>query len=91
MIPLQRIVRAGIPVVGPVGLTPQSVHALGGFKVQGRGEAASRVLEDARAVAEAGAFAVVLEAIPPDLAAENEARQRFKSFVGTGSGYSASR
>lgn len=67
---IQRIVRAGIPVVGHVGLTPQSVHALGGFKVQGRGEAAARVLEDARAVAQAGAFAVVLEAIPPDLAAE---------------------
>ena len=67
---VRRIVRAGIPVVGHVGLTPQSVHALGGFKVQGRGnEAAERVLADARALEEAGAFAVVLEAIPPDLAA----------------------
>jgi 3-methyl-2-oxobutanoate hydroxymethyltransferase len=64
-----RIVRAGIPVVGHVGLTPQSVHALGGFKVQGRGnDAAEKLIADARAVEQAGAFAVVLEAIPPDLA-----------------------
>jgi 3-methyl-2-oxobutanoate hydroxymethyltransferase len=65
-----RIVRAGIPVVGHVGLTPQSVHALGGFKVQGRGEgAAEKLVRDARALEAAGAFALVLEAIPPDLAA----------------------
>jgi 3-methyl-2-oxobutanoate hydroxymethyltransferase len=65
-----RIVRAGIPVVGHVGLTPQSVHAFGGFKVQGRGdEGAEKVIEDARALEQAGAFCVVLEAIPPDLAA----------------------
>jgi 3-methyl-2-oxobutanoate hydroxymethyltransferase len=67
---VHRLVRAGIPVVGHVGLTPQSVHALGGFKVQGRGdEAAEKVVADARALEEAGAFCVVLEAIPPDLAA----------------------
>jgi len=66
-----RIVAAGIPVMGHVGLTPQSVHAMGGFKVQGKGEdAAERVLRDARALEEAGAYAIVLEAIPPDLAAE---------------------
>jgi 3-methyl-2-oxobutanoate hydroxymethyltransferase len=65
-----RIVRAGIPVVGHVGLTPQSVHALGGFKVQGRGDDASdKLISDARALEQAGAFAIVLEAIPPDLAA----------------------
>lgn len=65
-----RIVRAGIPVVGHVGLTPQSVHALGGFKVQGRGaDGAEKVLADALALEQAGAFAIVLEAIPPDLAA----------------------
>jgi 3-methyl-2-oxobutanoate hydroxymethyltransferase len=65
-----RIARAGIPVVGHVGLTPQSVHALGGFKVQGRGsEAAEKVMADAKALEEAGAFCIVLEAIPPDLAA----------------------
>jgi 3-methyl-2-oxobutanoate hydroxymethyltransferase len=66
-----RIVRAGIPVMGHVGLTPQSVHAFGGFKVQGRGGgAAARVLADARALEEAGAYAIVLEAVPPDLAAQ---------------------
>lgn len=57
-----------IPVLGHVGLTPQSFHAFGGFKVQGRGEGAERVLADAVAVAEAGAFAVVLEGIPSPLA-----------------------
>jgi 3-methyl-2-oxobutanoate hydroxymethyltransferase len=65
---VHRIVRAGIPVVGHVGLTPQSVHALGGFKVQGRGDDAERVLADAIAVEQAGAFAIVLEAVPPDVA-----------------------
>src|SRR3984957_17888438 len=68
---VRRIVAAGIPVMGHVGLTPQSVHAMGGFKVQGKGEeAAERVLEGARALDEAGAYAIVLEAIPPDLAEE---------------------
>ncbi len=66
---VHRIVRAGIAVVGHVGLTPQSVHALGGFKVQGRGAEAERVVEGALALEQAGAFAIVLEAIPPDLAA----------------------
>jgi len=67
---VRRIVRAGIPVVGHVGLTPQSVHAFGGFKVQGRGDgAAEKLVADARALEDAGAFAIVLEAIPPDLAA----------------------
>ncbi len=66
-----RITRAGIPVVGHVGLLPQSVHALGGFKVQGRGEdAAAQLVKDARAIEAAGAFCIVLEAIPPDVAAE---------------------
>jgi 3-methyl-2-oxobutanoate hydroxymethyltransferase len=68
---VHRIVRAGIPVVGHVGLTPQSVHALGGFKVQGRGAAgAEKVLADAVAIEQAGAFCIVLEAIPPDVAAQ---------------------
>ncbi len=66
---IRRIVEAGIPVVGHVGLTPQSVHAMGGFRVQGKGEdAAARVLADAHAVAAAGAFALVLEGIPVNLA-----------------------
>jgi 3-methyl-2-oxobutanoate hydroxymethyltransferase len=68
---ISRIVRAGIPVMGHVGLTPQSVHALGGFKVQGRGnDAAEKLLADARILEQAGCFSIVLEAIPPDLAAE---------------------
>ncbi|MCL2724243.1 MAG: 3-methyl-2-oxobutanoate hydroxymethyltransferase [Polyangiaceae bacterium] len=65
-----RIVRVGIPVVGHIGLTPQSVHAFGGFKVQGRGEGADKIMADAIALEQAGAFAIVLEAIPPDLAAD---------------------
>jgi len=67
----RRIVDAGIPVMGHVGLTPQSVHAMGGLRVQGRGDAArSRVIEDAIAVQEAGAFCVVLEGVPAELARE---------------------
>ena len=66
---IQAIVKAGIPVMGHVGLTPQSSIALGGFKVQGKDLAgARRVLEDALAVAEAGAFAIVLECVPSLLA-----------------------
>lgn len=81
-----RIARAGIPVVGHVGLTPQSVHALGGFKVQGRGDdAAERVLEGARALESAGAFAVVLEAIPPDVAAV-VSRELHIPTIGIGAG-----
>ncbi|KAA3448124.1 3-methyl-2-oxobutanoate hydroxymethyltransferase [Mesorhizobium sp. SARCC-RB16n] len=58
----------GIPVMGHVGLTPQAVNAFGGYHIQGRGEDAERILRDAMAVAEAGAFAVVLEKIPEALA-----------------------
>ena len=68
---LERIVSAEIPVMGHVGLTPQSVHRMGGYRVQGRSEAGrQRVLDDARAVEAAGAFAVVLEGMPAELAAE---------------------
>ena len=66
---IERIVEAGIPVMAHVGLTPQSVHAMGGFRVQGKTEeTADRIMADARAVAEAGAYALVLEGIPSDLA-----------------------
>ncbi len=83
---VRRIVRAGIPVVGHVGLTPQSVHAFGGFKVQGRGDgAAEKLLADARALEEAGAFAIVLEAIPPDLA-ELVTREISVPTIGIGAG-----
>ena len=66
---IQAITQAGIPVCAHLGLTPQSIHAFGGFKVQGKSEeAAARLLEDALAVEEAGAFAVVLECVPAKLA-----------------------
>ncbi|TVQ95245.1 MAG: 3-methyl-2-oxobutanoate hydroxymethyltransferase [Deltaproteobacteria bacterium] len=64
-----RIVAAGIPVMGHLGLTPQSVHQLGGFRVQGRDDDdAARLLEDARILQDAGAYALVLEMVPRDLA-----------------------
>ena len=67
---IEAIVRASVPVCAHIGLTPQSVHALGGFKVQGKGgEAAQKLLEEAKAVEQAGAFAVVLECVPEKLAA----------------------
>lgn len=66
---IRALVDAGIPVMGHVGFTPQSVHALGGFKVQGRGEAADKILQDCIAIQDAGAFAVVLEMVPAELAA----------------------
>jgi 3-methyl-2-oxobutanoate hydroxymethyltransferase len=59
---------AGIPVMAHIGFTPQSEHVLGGYRVQGRGDAADEVLADAAAVAAAGAFAVVLEMVPGDVA-----------------------
>ena len=66
---VSRIVECGIPVMGHIGLTPQSIHQFGGFKVQGRTpEAAKKLLEDARAVEEAGAFAIVMETVPAPLA-----------------------
>lgn len=65
---IQAIRHAGIPVMGHVGMTPQSVNSFGGFKVQGKGEAGEAVLEAARQVCEAGAFAIVLELIPAVLA-----------------------
>lgn len=67
---IQAIVQAGIPVMGHVGFTPQSVHSLGGYKVQGRGENAKKVFDDVDAVEKAGAFAVVIEMVPAELAEE---------------------
>lgn len=64
------LVARGVPVMGHIGLTPQSVNTLGGYKVQGRGADAARVMADARAVAAAGAFSVVLEKLPDGLARE---------------------
>jgi 3-methyl-2-oxobutanoate hydroxymethyltransferase len=68
---VRRLVAAGIPVMGHVGMTPQSVHQFGGFKIQGRTEdQRAHILEDARALAAAGAYAIVIETVPQALAAE---------------------
>lgn len=67
---IERLVNSGIPVMGHVGFTPQSEHGLGGHVVQGRGAGADGVLEDAKAVEQAGAFAVVLEMVPEAVAAD---------------------
>ncbi len=67
---IEKLIAAGIPVMGHLGLTPQSVHTLGGFKVQGRGEDGERIKSDAKALAAAGVFAIVLEAVPANLAKE---------------------
>ncbi|MDQ6936756.1 MAG: 3-methyl-2-oxobutanoate hydroxymethyltransferase [Actinomycetota bacterium] len=68
---VEALVGAGIPVMAHLGLTPQSVNTLGGYRVQGRGaEDAHRLLQDAKAMQQAGAFAVVLEVVPADLAAK---------------------
>jgi 3-methyl-2-oxobutanoate hydroxymethyltransferase len=83
---IRRITQAGIPVMGHVGLTPQKVLAFGGFKVQGRGpQGAEQVVADACAVADAGAYAVVLEAVPPDVAARITERLSVPT-IGIGAG-----
>ncbi|GAB3154806.1 3-methyl-2-oxobutanoate hydroxymethyltransferase [Microbispora hainanensis] len=65
---VEMLVSAGIPVVAHLGLTPQSVNAFGGYRVQGRGQAGDEIMADAKALEHAGAFAVVLECVPADLA-----------------------
>ncbi len=70
-----RLVRIGIPVMGHIGLTPQSLHQMGGFKVQGRGEAAAKkILDDAVALDQAGCYSIVLEGIPRELAGQITAK-----------------
>jgi len=66
---VEELTAAGIPVMAHLGLTPQSVNAFGGYRVQGRGEEGERLLQDAKSLQAAGAFAVVLECVPADLAA----------------------
>ena len=83
---IERIVAAEIPVMGHVGLTPQAVHRMGGHRVQGRtADSRARVLEDARAVEAAGAFAVVLEGVPEELAQEITAELEIPT-IGIGAG-----
>ncbi|MBE2216421.1 MAG: 3-methyl-2-oxobutanoate hydroxymethyltransferase [Opitutaceae bacterium] len=80
------LVGSGIPVMGHLGLTPQSVHQLGGYRVQGRSsEAAQRILEDARRLEQLGAFALVLECVPEQLAADITAALAIPT-IGIGSG-----
>ncbi len=67
---IELLSRGGVPVMAHIGFTPQSEHALGGYRVQGRGETADRILADARAIEAAGAFAVVMEMVPGDVAAK---------------------
>ncbi|KQP64739.1 3-methyl-2-oxobutanoate hydroxymethyltransferase [Nocardioides sp. Leaf285] len=67
---IELLTRGGVPVMAHIGFTPQSEHTLGGYRVQGRGDTAARVLADARAVEAAGAFAVVMEMVPGDVAGE---------------------
>ncbi len=83
---IEALVKMGVPVMGHVGLTPQSVHQFGGYRIQGRGEADARaILDDAMAVEEAGAFAVVLEGIPVQLAREITQRLNIPT-IGIGAG-----
>jgi 3-methyl-2-oxobutanoate hydroxymethyltransferase len=82
---VRTVVDAGIPVMAHIGFTPQSVHALGGYRVQGRGDAGERILKDAHALQEAGAFAVVLEMVPADVAARITAELAIPT-IGIGAG-----
>jgi len=85
---IQRIVAAEIPLMGHVGLTPQAIHRMGGHRVQGRSEKGrAKVLADARAVEDAGAFAVVLEGVPADLGSEVTASLSIPTIgIGAGAG-----
>lgn len=82
---IRAITNAGIPVMAHIGFTPQSVNGLGGFRVQGRGESAERLRADARAVQEAGAFSVVMEMVPADIAGEIT-RELQIATIGIGAG-----
>ena len=82
---IKRLIEAGIPVMGHLGLTPQSVHALGGFKVQGRGPDGARIMADAKALEAAGVFAIVLELVPEELA-EEIANSLSIPIIGIGAG-----
>ena len=83
---VRKLVEAEIPVMGHIGLTPQSIHALGGYRVQGKTlDSATELLADAEALEEAGAFALVLEGIPRELAAIITRRLRIPT-IGIGAG-----
>lgn len=86
----EAMVAAGIPVMGHLGLTPQSVNVFGGYRVQGRGESGEQLMSDAKALEAAGAFAVVLECVPEDLAARVTASLSIPTIgIGAGDGTDA--
>jgi len=82
---VHRLVDVGIPVMAHVGLTPQSVYGLGGYRIQGRGEAAQKLLDQAHNLEKAGAFSIVLEAMPSELGAEIT-RELHIPTIGIGAG-----
>jgi 3-methyl-2-oxobutanoate hydroxymethyltransferase len=82
---IELLSRGGVPVMAHIGFTPQSEHALGGYRVQGRGDTGDRILDDARAVEEAGAFAVVMEMVPGDVAGRITAELAIPT-IGIGAG-----
>lgn len=82
---VRTVVNAGIPVMAHIGFTPQSLYALGGYRVQGRGDDGERVVKDALALQQAGAFAVVLEMVPADVAARVTAELSIPT-IGIGAG-----
>jgi 3-methyl-2-oxobutanoate hydroxymethyltransferase len=87
---VEELVAAGIPVMGHLGLTPQSVNSFGGYRVQGRGEDGERLLYDAKALQAAGAFSVVLECVPAELAAKVTATLTIPTIgIGAGPGCDA--
>jgi 3-methyl-2-oxobutanoate hydroxymethyltransferase len=87
---VEDLVAAGIPVMAHLGLTPQSVNAFGGYRVQGRGEEGERLMQDAKALQTAGAFAVVLECVPAELAARVTAALSIPTIgIGAGPGCDA--
>ena len=82
---IRALVEAGMPVMGHVGFTPQSIHSFGGYRVQGRGDNAEMVIEDALAVERAGAYSVVLELMPSELSKEITSRLTIPT-IGIGAG-----
>ncbi len=87
---VELLVSSGVPVMGHLGLTPQSVNVLGGYRVQGRGEAGQRLLQEAKLLEQAGVFALVLEVVPAELAAEVSGSLSIPVIgIGAGSGCDA--
>jgi 3-methyl-2-oxobutanoate hydroxymethyltransferase len=84
---IERLTKGGIPVCAHIGFTPQSEHTLGGYRVQGRGDAADQVLRDAHAVQDAGAFAVVMEMVPAEVATRVSKQLKIPTIgIGAGNG-----